>query len=344
MKPINPKEHLSGLPRGEVPLQAFGAPPPGAARTFGGNGTVIEVEGLTRLFGKFRAVDDISFSVRRGEVFGFLGANGAGKTTTIRILCGLLAPSRGRGRVLDFDVMKEPEKIKPRVGYMSQKFSLYPDLSVEENLDFFGGIYGLDPPKLKGRKAWAVDMAGLAGREAMLTGNLSGGWKQRLALGAALLHEPELLFLDEPTAGVSPEARREFWDLIHDLSTQGTTVFVTSHYMDEVEHCDRIVLMSRGRIAALDTPDGLRTNALEGSLVELESAAPVEEVRSRLMPSGAILDVQPFGASYHVLVSEGIDAVEAVRQASASLAVRSIRSVEPSLEDVFIAVIRRTER
>jgi ABC-2 type transport system ATP-binding protein len=219
---------------------------------------VIEVDGLTRLFGSFRAVDAIGFQVTRGEVFGFLGANGAGKSTTIRILCGLLAPSAGRGHVLGFDIMKESEKIKPHVGYMSQKFSLYPDLTVAENLDFFGGVYRVSRHKLQERKRWAVQMAGLEGKENVITAELAGGFKQRLALGAALLHEPRLLFLDEPTAGVAPMARRAFWDLIHTLSDQGATIFVTSHYMDEVEQCDRIALMSRGRIVALDTPAGLK--------------------------------------------------------------------------------------
>jgi ABC-2 type transport system ATP-binding protein len=219
---------------------------------------VIEVEELSRRFGSFCAVDAITFRVKRGEVFGFLGANGAGKSTTIRILCGLLAPSGGRGQVLGFDIRKESEKIKPYVGYMSQKFSLYPDLTVLENLDFFGGVYRVPRQKLQERKQWAVRMAGLEGKEQMLTAELAGGFKQRLALGAALLHEPRLLFLDEPTAGVAPMARRAFWDLIHTLSHDGATIFVTSHYMDEVEQCDRIALMSRGRIVALDSPADLK--------------------------------------------------------------------------------------
>jgi drug efflux transport system ATP-binding protein len=219
---------------------------------------VIEVSDLSRHFGEFRAVDGITFSVRRGEVFGFLGANGAGKSTTIRILCGLLAPTAGNGRVLDFDLRRESEKVKPFVGYMSQKFSLYPDLTVGENLDFFGGIYRVPHQRLQVRKAWAIEMAGLQGKEESITADLAGGFKQRLALGAALLHEPTLLFLDEPTAGVAPMARRSFWELIHTLALDGTTIFVTSHYMDEVEQCDRIALMSRGRILALDTPAALK--------------------------------------------------------------------------------------
>ena len=219
---------------------------------------VIEVESLSRSFGDFRAVDEISFSVGKGEVFGFLGANGAGKSTTIRMLCGLLAPTSGKGRVFGYDILNEPERVKPHVGYMSQKFSLYPDLSVEENLDFFGGIYRVPEEKLPERQRRAIAMAGLEGKEKTRTADLAGGFKQRLALGAALLHEPTLLFLDEPTAGVAPLARRGFWELIHELSISGTTVFVTSHYMDEVEQCDRIALMSRGRIVALDTPENLK--------------------------------------------------------------------------------------
>ena len=219
---------------------------------------VIEVEGLTRCFGAFRAVDGVSFHVDRGEVFGFLGANGAGKSTTIRILCGLLAPTSGRGHVLSYDVATKIERVKPHVGYMSQRFSLYPDLTVAENLEFFGGAYRVPRARLAERIRRAVVDAGLAGKERFLTGQLASGFKQRLALGAALLHEPELLVLDEPTAGVAPLARRAFWDLIRGLAARGTTVFVTSHYMDEVESCDRIALMSRGRIIALDTPDGLK--------------------------------------------------------------------------------------
>ncbi len=223
-----------------------------------GEDLVIDVDGLTRTFGDFRAVDAISFSVKRGEVFGFLGANGAGKSTTIRMLCGLLAPTGGAGRVLHYDILREWERVKPHVGYMSQKFSLYPDLTVSENLDFFGGIHGLSGKTLARRRAWAVAMSGLQGHERDITASLAAAFKQRLALGAALLHEPVLLFLDEPTAGVAPLARRAFWDLIHDLAAEGTTIFVTSHYMDEVEQCDRIALMHRGRIEALDTPARLK--------------------------------------------------------------------------------------
>lgn len=307
---------------------------------------VISVRGLTRDFGEFRAVAGIDFDVERGDVFGFLGANGAGKTTTIRMLCGLLVPSAGSGRILEYDIMKEPERIKPKVGYMSQKFSLYPDLTVEENLDFFGGIYRIHRRKMKDRKRFALAMAGLEGKEGRITGTLSGGWKQRLALGASLLHEPELLFLDEPTAGVSPEARREFWDLIHRLAEKGTTVFVTSHYMDEVEHCDRIVLMSRGRIAALDTPEGLKANALNGNILRLEAQGSLEEVKTALEGLEEVLDVQPFGSAFHILVSKDVDGTLSVsrRLSSRGISVEGVEPVEPSLEDVFISVIGRSER
>jgi ABC-2 type transport system ATP-binding protein len=232
-----------------------------ASAELGAPTDIIAVQELSRHFGSFRAVDRITFSVTRGEVFGFLGANGAGKSTTIRMLCGLLAPTSGAGRVLTYDILRESEKVKPHVGYMSQKFSLYPDLTVGENLDFFGGIYRVPRATLTERKAWAIEMAGLDGKQDTITQDLAGGFKQRLALGAALLHRPTLLFLDEPTAGVAPMARRAFWELIHTLAGSGTTVFVTSHYMDEVEQCDRIALMSRGRILALDTPAGLKADA-----------------------------------------------------------------------------------
>ncbi|RJO63775.1 MAG: ABC transporter ATP-binding protein [Myxococcales bacterium] len=310
------------------------------------NGRVIEVEGLSRRFGDFMAVDGISFHVERGEVFGFLGANGAGKSTTIRILCGLLAPTGGKGHVLGFDIMGESEKIKPRVGYMSQKFSLYPDLTVSENLDFFGGVYGVTAKKLALRKHWAIEMAGLAGRERTTTSNLSGGWKQRLALGAALLHEPDMVFLDEPTAGVAPAARRAFWDLIRRLAEGGTTVFVTTHYMDEVEHCDRIALMSRGKIVALDTPAALKRDALGGSLVHFESDRPLARVREALAGCEAVLDVQPFGLAFHAVVAGNGGGAEKLERIAAErgLTIIDAHAIEPSLEDVFIAVIGREER
>ena len=316
------------------------------ATTAGAMEHVIDVQNLTRVFGAFRAVDGISFHVRRGEVFGFLGANGAGKSTTIRILCGLLAPSSGQGHVLGYDIMRDLEKVKPHVGYMLQKFSLYPDLTVSENLDFFGGIYGVPPRRLSERKSWAVEMSGLAGQEKRLTSTLSGGLKQRLALGAALLHEPEMIFLDEPTAGVAPAARRLFWDLIRTLSGRGITVFVTTHYMDEVEQCDRIALMSRGRIVALDTPANLKRNALGGVLLNFECHSSIRDVREKLSGESDIMDIQPFGAAFHVVFRDQEDPCgaffEICRRKGLDACDISIARV--TLEDVFITVIGKVER
>ena len=218
----------------------------------------IEVSGLTKKFGDFVAVNSISFRVRKGEIFGFLGANGAGKSTTIRMLCGLLNPTAGGAIVGGFSVGTQPEKVKERIGYMSQKFSLYEDLTVVENIRFFGGIYGLRRSRVRTRLPWILEMAGLGGREHSLTRELAGGWKQRLALGCALLHEPEIVFLDEPTGGVDPVSRRRFWDLIYDLSVRGVTVFVTTHYLDEAEYCHRIMLMHAGEIIAGGSPRELK--------------------------------------------------------------------------------------
>ena len=222
------------------------------------------VENLEKRFGHFVAVDRVSFEVARGEVFGFLGPNGAGKSTTIRMLCGILTPSGGQGTVAGFDVRTQPEHIKANIGYMSQRFSLYQDLTVEENIDFFGGIYRIPPAKQRERKEWVIEMAGLADHRRQLTGVLSGGWKQRLALGCAILHEPPIIFLDEPTSGVDPISRRQFWDLIYDLSGRGVTVFVTTHYMDEAEYCNRIGLIYRGELIALGTPHELKSQVGDG--------------------------------------------------------------------------------
>lgn len=218
----------------------------------------ITVQDLTKRFGRFTAVDRISFQVKRGEIFGFLGPNGAGKSTTIRMLCGILRPTSGKAAVGGHSISTQPESIKKIIGYMSQKFTLYQDLTVEENIDFYGGIHGLSGAEKSERKQWAIHMAGLSGRENSLTKNLSGGWKQRLSLGCAILHSPEILFLDEPTASVDPISRRDFWEMINSLSEEGTTVFVTSHYMDEVERCHRIAIMFSGRIIALGSPRQLK--------------------------------------------------------------------------------------
>jgi ABC-2 type transport system ATP-binding protein len=240
----------------------------------------VEVENLVKRFGDFIAVDNISFRVRRGEIFGFLGPNGAGKSTAIRVLCGLLRPTSGLTRVGGYDVAVEPETVRQNIGYMSQKFSLYDDLTVEENLAFFGGIYGVPQDRLHEREEFALRMAGLTGKRSTMTGMLAGGWKQRLALGCAILHEPPILFLDEPTSGVDPIARREFWDLIYQLSEQGRTIFVTTHYMDEAEYCHRLALMYKGKIVALDTPAALMQAAGKPSMEEVFVATIEEEERS----------------------------------------------------------------
>jgi ABC-2 type transport system ATP-binding protein len=241
----------------------------------------VVVENLEKRFGHFVAVNRVTFQVAKGEVFGFLGPNGAGKSTTIRMLCGILAPTAGRGTVAGFDIRTQPEQIKAHIGYMSQRFSLYQDLTVEENIDFYSGIYCIPAAKKRQRKEWVLEMAGLAGHRRQLTAVLSGGWKQRLALGCAILHEPPIIFLDEPTSGVDPISRRQFWDLIYDLSGQGVTVFVTTHYMDEAEYCNRLGLIYRGELIALGTPHELKVQMAGdgGTLPTLEDVfvARIEE-------------------------------------------------------------------
>jgi len=237
----------------------------------------VEIEGLVKTFGDFTAVDHVSLAVARGEIFGFLGPNGAGKSTTIRILCGLLRPSGGRARVGGFDVSSQPELVRQNIGYMSQKFSLYDDLTAEENIDFFGGVYGVPPETLGQRKEYVLAMAGLRERRTTMTRLLPGGWKQRLALGCAILHQPPILFLDEPTSGVDPIARREFWDLIYQLSAAGHTIFLTTHYMDEAEYCHRLALMYRGRIIALGAPAALKAE-LEPRHPRESSGSSMEDV------------------------------------------------------------------
>jgi ABC-2 type transport system ATP-binding protein len=246
------------------------------------NDHAVVVENLEKRFGSFIAVNRVSFQVRRGEVFGFLGPNGAGKSTTIRMLCGILSPTTGRGTVAGFDVFTQPEQIKANIGYMSQKFSLYQDLTVEENIDFYSGIYCIPADKKQERKEWVIEMSGLAGHRHSLTSILSGGWKQRLALGCAILHEPPIIFLDEPTSGVDPISRRQFWDLIYELSSRGTTIFVTTHYMDEAEYCNRLGLIYRGELIALGTPHDLKseTPLADGSLPSLEEVF-VERIEAR---------------------------------------------------------------
>ena len=241
----------------------------------------VETQELVKRFGAFTAVDGVTLEIRRGEVFGFLGPNGAGKTTTIRILCGLLEPTSGQARVNGHDVAAEPERVKQSIGYMSQKFSLYDDLTVEENLEFFSMVYGVPADSREERKQYALRMAGLEEERGRMTRELAGGWKQRLALGCAVLHEPRVLFLDEPTSGVDPVARRKFWDLIYEMAEGGSTVLVSTHYMDEAEYCGRLALMHRGRVVALGSPEELRAQCREGASMEEVFAACIEREEAR---------------------------------------------------------------
>ncbi len=302
-----------------------------------GGGPAVEVEELTRRFGAFVAVDRVSFEVARGEVFGFLGPNGAGKTTTIKMLAGLLAPSAGRGRVAGFDVATEPRRIKRQIGYMSQLFSLYGDLTVEENIGFFAGLYGVPRSRRAERRGWVLEMAGLGEARGRLVRELPLGFKQRLALGCAVLHEPPILFLDEPTSGVDPLSRRSFWELIYQLAGAGTTVFTSTHYMEEAEHCHRLALMNRGRLIALDTPEALKRGAGE-PLLEVATAASVRAIAA-LEGAPGVVRAGLFGRALHVAVADAAEGERAVRRAleTAGVEVRSIAPVEPSLEDVFIA-------
>lgn len=305
----------------------------------------VTVRDLTRRFGRFVAVDGVSFDVAQGEIFGFLGSNGAGKSTTIRMLCGLLTPSSGSAVVDGIDVTRDPEGVKQRIGYMSQKFSLYELLTVQENLTFFGGLYGLDDRALGARSAWALKMAGLEGRERTLTRDLAGGWRQRLALGCAILHEPRILFLDEPTGGVDPVSRRGFWRLIDDLSGQGVTVFVTTHYLDEAEHCHRLALMHAGRLAALGTVSELKRIFRGRAIVEVRTPAPMAALRA-LESLPIVEKSSPFGTALHVWLKPGVLDTAPLRERldAAGLAADAFEFVQPSLEDVFMDVVEREER
>jgi ABC-2 type transport system ATP-binding protein len=299
----------------------------------------ISVRNLSKRFGAFKAVDDISFEVPAGSIFGLLGANGAGKSTTIRILCGLLAPSAGSAEVAGLDIKRDPEGVKRRIGYMSQRFSLYDDLTVEENISFFGGVYGLSDAQLRQRMKETVERAGLRGREKSLTRELSGGWKQRLALGCAILHRPGIVFLDEPTGGTDPISRRLFWDIINDLAQEGTTLLVTTHYLDEAEYCNDIVLMHAGKIVAQGSPGELKRDVMTGVMVEITCDDPVAAI-AVLRVSPVVRETALFAARLHVGLDRPED-VEAVVEAlrAAGIAVHGYAQIVPSLEDVFIRLI-----
>ncbi|MCA9666570.1 MAG: ABC transporter ATP-binding protein [Myxococcales bacterium] len=317
------------------------------------NGHAIESRGLTRRFGDFIAVKEVSFDVERGEIFGYLGANGAGKSTTIRMLCGLLAPSAGDARVADHDVASEPEAVKRAIGYMSQRFSLYMDLTVAENLDFFGGAYGLGRRALRRRVDELLERVDLTAQRDVRTGDLPGGLRQRLALVSALLHEPRIVFLDEPTAGVAPAARRTFWRLIRELAADGTTVFVTTHYMDEAEYCHRIGLMVDGDLRALDTPAALKATHVPGELYALHvgdgedagehrAGGALAELLAKLAAAPGVIDAQPFGAAAHVRIDPARTSFEALRAAATAAAGGhpiELSRIAPTLEDVFLAVV-----
>jgi len=309
------------------------------------NSWAVEVEGLVKRFGDFVAVDHISLSVHRGEIFGFLGPNGAGKSTTIRILCGLLRPSEGRASVGGFDVATEAEAVRKNIGYMSQKFSLYDDLRVEENIDFFSGIYGVPEEIRRERKEYVLRMAGLVEKRETMTRLLAGGWKQRLALGCAILHQPPILFLDEPTSGVDPIARRGFWDLIYQLSEAGHTIFVSTHYMDEAEYCHRLALMYRGKIIALGPPASLKETLRFHNLMDLDSSDPLGSMKA-LEGEEGILEVAVFGGGLHVTVQDPGVAASRIRHAleRRGIHIRRLEVIQPSMEDVFVAMIEEEER
>jgi ABC-2 type transport system ATP-binding protein len=304
----------------------------------------VEIRELSKRFGAFTAVDRVSLSVEAGEIFGFLGANGAGKSTTIRMLCGLLRPSSGTGLVLGTDVARDPEGVKRKIGYMSQRFSLYDDLTVTQNLRFFGGVYGLHGELAREREAWAVHMAGLEGKQGRLTGELPGGWKQRLALACAVLHRPRVVFLDEPTSGVDPISRRRFWRLIDEMASEGITVFVTTHYLDEAEYCHRLAFIHAGRLVALGSVSELK-RVFAGDAVLEVTASRVGDALESIGAEPWAVETSVFGTRIHVVVR---DAEEGRRQVERVLAetsnpATSVERILPSLEDVFIHHVAAAE-
>jgi ABC-2 type transport system ATP-binding protein len=299
----------------------------------------VVIESLTKRFGDFTAVDRLNLTVRKGEVFGFLGPNGAGKSTTIRMLCGLLKPTSGRATVAGYDVARDPESVRQNIGYMSQKFSLYNDLKVVENLRLFAGLYSVSAKELPARIDWALTMANLKGQERLLTQTLPGGWKQRLALGCSVLHRPPVIFLDEPTSGVDPITRRQFWDLIHHMAQEGVTVFVTTHYMEEAEYCNRLALIFRGKIVALGTPSELKRDSMKGELLLVE-CAPLGPAVEALQSAGSVTDAAVFGNALHLVVADAALAEPEIRACLArrQVTVSRIAPIRPTLEDVFVSL------
>ena len=299
----------------------------------------VVVKDLVKRFGNFTAVDHISLEARPGEIFGFLGPNGAGKSTTIRILCGLLRPTSGQALVAGLDVARESEAVRQNIGYMSQKFSLYNDLQVMENIRFFAGMYSVSTAMLPKRIAWVLQMAGLNGRESAVTGTLATGWKQRLALGCAVLHRPPILFLDEPTSGVDPISRRQFWELIHEMAAEGITVFVTTHYMDEAEYCDRLVLIYQGEIVASGSPLELKQKAMKGELLMAE-CEPLGKALDLLQTAPDVLDAAIFGNAIHLVVLHATASIVGLRRylSERGITVFRIEPIRPTLEDVFVSL------
>lgn len=306
---------------------------------------VVEVKSLVKKFGDFVAVDHISFQVEAGQIFGFLGPNGSGKSTTIRMLCGILMPTSGKASVLGFDVLREPERIKQGIGYMSQKFSLYDDLTVSENIRFYSGLYRIPSEKQLERAQWVIHMAGLEERKDSLARELSGGWKQRLALGCALLHEPPILFLDEPTSGVDPVSRRNFWQMIQSLSDRGVTVFVTTHYMEEAEYCDTLALIYRGRIVAQGSSQVLKTEVMPDDVYELECGDPMAAMEGLKTIEGTH-EIALFGKLLHLMVGKDFEIAQEVQKTltARNISVNGISKTMPSLEDVFVALIKEEDR
>ena len=309
------------------------------------NGKAVIVKDLEKRFGKFIAVNRISFDVAKGEIFGFLGPNGAGKSTTIRMLCGILSPTSGMGSVAGFDIRTETEKIKSNIGYMSQKFSLYEDLTVEENINFYSGIYRIPEGRKEERKSWVIEMAGLSEHRNSRTRILSSGWKQRLALGCAILHQPPIIFLDEPTSGVDPISRRQFWDLIYELSGKGVTVFVTTHYMDEAEYCDRLALIYRGELIAIGTPDELKTKFMEEDVLEVFCERP-QDAMDEIIKIEGIKEVALFGKGLHIVTEDSETATRAIKKLleENNYRIEHIKNIIPSLEDVFVSLIEARDR
>jgi len=298
---------------------------------------IIHTENLTRLFGDFVAVDHVSFQVNPGEVVGYLGPNGSGKTTTIRMLLGLLEPTDGQATVLGYDAFRQSEEVRARAGYMSQKFALYDDLTVWENMEFYGGVYGITD---RARIESTLNLLGLTGHESTLTGSLSAGWRQRLALGIALVHQPKLLFLDEPTSGVDPTARRAFWDLIYELASEGVTVFVTTHYMDEAEYCERVGIMRAGKLLAMDTPGNLKRNVLTGDVWQI-AASPLQIALDTLPTLDGVLQAGMAGDQLRAITEREMTTKQlqkALRKKG--IDVKSVDPAEPTLEDVFLSLAR----